>query len=76
VEIDGYPCTCHVGLQGNFCKHRAKVLLMDGLTEKEIIRRYGTLYGVHEGVASVATYPVRAPMHYKHITFPYNNVFV
>ncbi len=50
MEIDGCSCTCHVGFQGDFCKHRAKVLMMDGMTPKEIIRRYGTFYGVHENV--------------------------
>jgi hypothetical protein len=54
VEIDGCSCTCHVGFQGNFCKHRAKVLLMDGMTPKEIIRRYGTFYGAHENVTTSA----------------------
>ena len=45
VEVEGYPCTCHVGLQGNFCKHMAKVLLMNGMADIQLVKKYGTNLG-------------------------------
>ncbi len=45
VEVEGYPCTCHVGLQGNFCKHRAKVLLTSGMADIQLVNKYGTHLG-------------------------------
>lgn len=45
IEVEGLPCTCFVGLQGNFCKHRAKILLMSGMADVQIVKKYGTHYG-------------------------------
>lgn len=41
------------GVSGNFCAHRAKVLLLQGHNELEIIQEHGTLRGTKraQGVA-------------------------
>jgi hypothetical protein len=52
---------------------------MDGLTPKDIIRTYGTLYGVHQSVMTatgISDDHVCAPMHfYSHSTFQQCNLY-
>ncbi|KAL3684714.1 hypothetical protein R1sor_002736 [Riccia sorocarpa] len=38
-------CTCQMASEGNLCKHEVKALLMDGVTETEIVQTMGRKFG-------------------------------
>jgi hypothetical protein len=54
-DVEAGGCNCLAGQDGNFCKHRAAVLLKLGLSDVDIRRRWGTLYGMDESTGPLAT---------------------
>jgi hypothetical protein len=53
-EVGIHGCDCLAGQDGNFCKHRAAVLLRKGLSPVEIRRRWGTLFGTDQATLLLA----------------------
>jgi hypothetical protein len=54
-DVEAGGCNCLAGQDGNFCKHRAAVLLKLGLSDVDIRRRWGTLYGTNQATEPAAT---------------------
>ena len=54
-------CSCPAGLQGGFCKHLVKVLLLLGKTENQVIRAWGSLRGSQAGVKMIAKWAAAPP---------------
>jgi hypothetical protein len=53
-EVGIHGCDCLAGQDGNFCKHRAAVLVRKGLSPVEIRRRWGTLFGIDQATMRLA----------------------
>ncbi|KAL3686359.1 hypothetical protein R1sor_008933 [Riccia sorocarpa] len=55
-------CTCTVSAMGNLCKHEVKSLLMDGVTETEIVKTLGRRAGTNYGGADTLSLNREVPL--------------